>query len=130
MGSTVYIGLALTSHNDTVLNTSTFTNVSLSNNAPTVATAGGGQSESRDDDHDGVLGSGRRRPWRSESDLHLDRHDAPGRRGAADLQRQRHQRREKHDGHLLQGRQLRLPRDDHRQQRADSFQFDRHGRRQ
>lgn len=39
MGSTVYIGLAVTSHDDTLLCKTTFDNVSVSNSAPTVATA-------------------------------------------------------------------------------------------
>ncbi|MBN2579840.1 MAG: fibronectin type III domain-containing protein, partial [Pirellulales bacterium] len=38
MTGSVYVGLAVTSHNDGVLNTSTFDNVSVSNSAPTVAT--------------------------------------------------------------------------------------------
>jgi hypothetical protein len=39
MGTTAYVGLALTSHDDTVLNTATFTNVSISNVGPTITTA-------------------------------------------------------------------------------------------
>ena len=39
MGSTVYIGLAVTSHDDTLLCRTTFDNVTVSNAAPTVATA-------------------------------------------------------------------------------------------
>ena len=39
MGSTAYIGLAVTSHDDTLLCKATFDNVSVSNAAPTVATA-------------------------------------------------------------------------------------------
>ncbi len=39
MASTVYIGLAADANTTSLLNTSTFTNVTVSNNAPTVATA-------------------------------------------------------------------------------------------
>ena len=39
MGSTAYIGLAVTSHDDTLLCKTTFDNVAVSNAAPTVATA-------------------------------------------------------------------------------------------
>ena len=39
MNSSAYIGLALTSHNDTVLNTSTFTDIQTNNAAPTITTA-------------------------------------------------------------------------------------------
>jgi fibronectin type 3 domain-containing protein len=39
MGSNVYVGLALTSHNDGLLNTATFSNVQTNNAAPTITTA-------------------------------------------------------------------------------------------
>ncbi len=127
-GSTVYIGLALTSGSDGVLNTSTFNNVSLSNNAPTVATVAAANpaavtgattalSVLGADDH-------------GESNLTYTWTATTFPTGdAADLQRQRNQHRQEYHRHFLPGRQLRLPSDDYRHRRTVGHQFDRHGHR-
>ena len=69
---------------------------------------------------------GGRRDGRSELGVHLDHHrHAAGRR---DLLGQRQQRRQEYHRHLRQGRQLRLPGDDHECQRAlDDQQRERDG---